>query len=55
MIMGICVAVAVLFGALALHTSYMYGELNGYDKGLDEAERIAREVHDELRGHGNQA
>lgn len=49
MITAICVALAVTFGALLLHATYIFGELKGYVTALDDAEKIAREVHEELR------
>lgn len=49
MITAVCVALAVTFGALLLHSTYYLGALKGFEQGLDEAERIARETHDEYR------
>lgn len=53
MITGICVALAVTFGALVLHTTYLCGELKGYETALDDAEQIAREVREEFKNASN--
>ncbi len=47
MITGILVAIAITFGAILLHATFMYGEIKGYEHGLDDAEQIAREVLNE--------
>jgi len=47
MITAILVAMAIAIGAIALHASYMCVELKGYERGLDEAERIIRGVRHE--------
>lgn len=47
-------AFAVLIGSIFLHMSYTYGILKGREQGLDEAEKIMKEVHDaRLSEHGN--
>ena len=47
----IIVALAILIALLFLHISYTFGSMKGYERGLDDAERIFREVHDEkVRG-----
>ena len=55
MITGILIGLTVLIGSLMMYTSFLIGEMQGHGKGLDEAERIAREVNDELRGHRDRA
>lgn len=56
MIMGLIIGVTVLIGALLMYTSFLIGEMHGHEKGLDEAEQIAREVHDErIRGNVDRA
>lgn len=47
MITALCVATAILIGALTLHAMYGYAEMQGYLRGLDEAEQIICEV----KGH----
>lgn len=49
MITALCVATAFLIGALTLHAIYGYAEMQGYLRGLDEAEQIICEV----KGHEN--
>lgn len=41
---AIIVALVVLIGALILHASFTYGQLKGYEQGLDDAEQIFKEV-----------
>lgn len=54
MIMGVLIGLTVLIGSLLMYTSFMFGEMRGYDKGMDEAEQIAREHYEErLHKHGN--
>ena len=53
MITGICVALAVTFGALLLHSMYYLGELKGYENALDDAQRIAREVREDFKNANN--
>lgn len=53
MIIGICVALAVTFGALLLHSMYYLGELKGYENALDDAEQIEREVREEFKNANN--
>lgn len=48
MITVIMVALAVTVGALVLHISFTFGALRGYNKGLDDAEQIARDLHMEV-------
>ena len=48
MIMGMIIGVTVLIGALLMYTSFLFGEMHGHERGLDEAEQIAREEY-ELR------
>lgn len=56
MIMGLIIGVTVLIGALLMYTSFLFGEIHGHEKGLDEAEMIAQEVHDErIRGNIDRA
>lgn len=56
MITGLIIGVTVLIGALLMYTSFLFGEMHGHEKGLDEAEQIAREVHDEtVRGNDDRA
>lgn len=40
----IIVALAILIAVLFLHMSYTYGAMKGYERGLDDAEAIMREV-----------
>lgn len=53
MITAIMVALAVTVGALILHISFTFGALRGYNKGLDDAEQIAREVREEFKNASN--
>lgn len=53
MITVIMVALAVTVGALVLHISFTFGTLRGYNKGLDDAQRIAREVREDFRNANN--
>lgn len=46
-IFSILIAVVVLLGALMLWAIYLHAELKGYERGLDEAEEIMREVRNE--------
>lgn len=47
LITAIMVALTVLIASLLLHMSFTYGELKGYERGLDEAEQIICEVRHE--------
>ena len=44
---AITVALAILIDACFLHIAYLYGAMKGYEKGMDDAEQVLREVADE--------
>lgn len=46
MIMGLIIGVTVLIGSLLMYTSFLIGEMHGHERGLDEAEMIAREEYE---------
>lgn len=43
-IFAIAVSIIIALGMLVLYTSLSYAEVKGYERGLDEAEQIIREV-----------
>lgn len=47
LIFAIFVSVIIALVAIALYISCSYAETKGYMRGLEEAEQIMREVHDE--------
>lgn len=47
LIFAIFVSVIIALAAITLYISMSYAETKGYMKGLEEAEQIQREVHDE--------
>lgn len=43
-ITSILVALTIALGSIALHMMYVDAEMKGYERGLDDAEQIIKEV-----------